>query len=281
LDYHFFTQPLPTWVAWYFQNLPEFAHKILTGATLVVELLIPPFFFFPRKFRKIAFWMQIAFQFTIALTGNYTYFNLLTALLCFFLLAEEAVPPPAKAPTPILYFFSVALLLGGLLQLLSVFQINVPAPLSWISNGEERFQMLHGYGLFAVMTRERNELEIQGSDDGKNWRPYAFRWKPGDVTRRPPFIAPYQPRVDWQAWFASLSTFDREFWLQSLLTRIFENEPTVLALFAGNPFADHPPRFLRVMQYAYRFTTPEEKRRDGAWWRRSEAAPYSPVLSKK
>jgi len=132
---------------------------------------------------------------------------------------------------------------------------------------------VNGYGLFAVMTTTRHELIVEGSDDGILWKAYEFRWKPGDVRRAPAFCAPHMPRLDWQMWFAALSPSANQNVLLGLLGRLHEGSPPVLGLLRTDPFGGHPPRYLRVVQYEYRFTTSSERARDGAWWLRESGEP--------
>jgi hypothetical protein len=138
---------------------------------------------------------------------------------------------------------------------------------------------VNSYGLFASMTTYRHEIVVQGSADGVTWLDYEFWYKPGDVRRRPAFVAPHQPRLDWQMWFAALGTYQRNPWLVSLLQRLLEASPPVLALLERNPFPDVPPKQVRAVVYDYHFTDFAEAARDGAWWRREYLGPYTPVLS--
>ena len=110
---------------------------------------------------------------------------------------------------------------------------------------------------------------IEGSRDGKRWEPYELRYKPGAVDRRPRFVAPFHPRLDWQLWFAALSPRASYPWLQSLAGRLREGAPEVLGLFEGNPFGREPPKFVRAVLYDYQFTTVEQRHRTGAWWVRA------------
>jgi hypothetical protein len=126
------------------------------------------------------------------------------------------------------------------------------------------------------MTKERREIEIQGSDDGVAWKTYPFRWKPGDVDRAPVWVAPHMPRLDWQMWFAALGPPRRSRWFAPLLDRLLEGSPEVLGLFAENPFPDRPPRQVRAVQFRYRFTTPQEKSASAAWWDREELGLFVP-----
>jgi len=135
------------------------------------------------------------------------------------------------------------------------------------------------YGLFAIMTKERPEILIEGSMDGTDWKTYEFRYKPGEPTRTPPFVAPHQPRLDWQMWFAALSDFQHQRWLLRLCYQLLRNSPPVVNLFAGNPFPGTPPRYIRAVVYRYHFTDSAARRASGAWWRREPLGLYCPVLT--
>ena len=134
--------------------------------------------------------------------------------------------------------------------------------LGWVAP----FRSINGYGLFRVMTTERPELIFEGSMDGIRWQSYELRYKPGAVDHRPRFVAPFHPRLDWQLWFAALDPMGSLGWLEALADRLRTGVPEVLALLDRNPFPGTPPRFVRAMLYDYRFSTPEERRRTGAWW---------------
>jgi hypothetical protein len=141
------------------------------------------------------------------------------------------------------------------------------------------FRSVNAYGLFAVMTTTRPEIVLEGSVDGTTWLEYEFKYKAGDLHRRPPWVAPFQPRVDWQMWFAALGRFDEERWLQNFCVRLLENEGAVLTLLERNPFQGRAPKYLRAVLYRYRYADAEAHRRDGRWWTRERVADYSPVLS--
>jgi hypothetical protein len=136
---------------------------------------------------------------------------------------------------------------------------------------------LNNYGLFAVMTTERWEIVIEGTDDAIDWRPYEFRWKPGDLARAPGFVAPFQPRLDWQMWFAALGPPQRSPWFYSLVEQLLRGNPDVLGLLAHNPFPDRPPRGIRAVRYQYHFTPPAERAATGNWWKRGPAEEYLPM----
>ena len=245
------------------------------GECFSLKSSYPFSFFLPRRFRYFAFWVEVILQVLISLTGNFAYFNWLTLALCLFLLDDgylrrksphwllRLFPPQAPRevgeirrplPGPL-----VAAVMGCLLFLAGTTSLiyrsrSTPLFLRPLMALADRLRVVSSYGLFAVMTTERNELVIEGSQDQANWMEYEFPWKPGDVKRRPVFIAPYQPRLDWQAWFAAFGDFRNESWLQRLLLKLLYGEPDVLALFSRNPFPGSPPKYLRIRLYRYHFT---------------------------
>jgi hypothetical protein len=138
---------------------------------------------------------------------------------------------------------------------------------------------VNSYGLFAVMTTTRPEIIVEGSNDRQTWLAYEFKHKPGDAQRRPGFVAPHQPRLDWQMWFAALGTYRENPWFINFCVRLLQGSPEVLALLERNPFPNRPPRYVRATVYEYRFTSAAERRATGAWWRREFKGEYCPVLS--
>src|SRR5262249_26797923 len=148
-------------------------------------------------------------------------------------------------------------------------------------NALEPFRIANGYGFFAVMTHERYEIEFQGTQDGENWIAYPFRYKPQDVRKAPGIYAPYQPRFEWNLWFASLGPWRRNAWVLNAELRLLQNEPNVLRLFASNPFPKDPPRQVRTVLWQYWFTDLATKRREGTWWRRQMIGPYAPALERR
>ncbi len=294
LRHHYETQPLPTWTAWYMHQLPGWLQAASCAAMFAVELAVPFLFFVPGRPRRIGAAVTAAFQAVLAATGNFAFFNLLTAALCVPLLDDGSWPErlrrrrevgqraPAPAPARV-----AALLLLAALFAASVCEmartLGVPGdglgPLCALDAAASPLRTVNSYGLFAVMTTSRPEIVVEGSEDGRTWIAYEFQWKPGEPRRRPSFVAPHQPRLDWQMWFAALSRFDAEPWFGAFLRRLLEGSPEVLALLERNPFPDRPPRYVRAALYDYRFTDAGTRRREGTWWRRSVLGPYGPVLS--
>jgi hypothetical protein len=144
----------------------------------------------------------------------------------------------------------------------------------------EPFRIANAYGLFAVMTPHRYEIEFQGSNDGEHWIAYPFRYKPQRLNERPRIYAPYQPRFDWNLWFASLGSWQQNPMVPRTEELLLENDPDVLGLFADNPFPHAPPHLLRAVLWQYWFSTMQEKRTSGVWWRRELIGPYAPTITK-
>jgi predicted DCC family thiol-disulfide oxidoreductase YuxK len=293
LRYHYETQPLPTWIGWFVHQLPPWFHTASCVFLLFVELAVPFLVFLPRRAKHVAFGFFLVLQILIALTGNYAFFNLLAVALCV-LLIDDAAFPGARAPVSatggrrwpgaFLVPFGSVILLASAIQLTLTLRRSaegLPRPAIAFAQWLEPLRSVNRYGLFAVMTTRRPEIVVEGSDDGETWKAYEFRWKPGGARRRPDFVAPHQPRLDWQMWFAALQQCADNPWFLSFQARLLQGEPRVLRLLATNPFSDRPPRFVRAQLYEYRFTDRETRRRTGAWWRRDLVGPYCPVFSRE
>jgi len=155
----------------------------------------------------------------------------------------------------------------------------LPAPLLGLLRLVSPLRTINSYGLFSIMTTTRPEIVVEGSNDRSTWLPYEFKWKPGDPKRGPAFVAPHQPRLDWQMWFAALGDVRREPWFLNFCKRLLEGSPSVLAMMARNPFPEGPPRYVRAVVYDYHFTDAGTRRKTGAWWRREYRGPYCPTLT--
>lgn len=286
LDYYFLTQPLPTSLAWYAYQLPSFILHTATALTLFIELIMPFFIFLPRRLRFMAAFAILTLQTAILFTGNYNFFNLLTLLLCLMLFDDAAlhsiIPQrfyqfmmdkiiQIKQYKFISYtaiIFAVFTIFLGLIQFQLRFTQTTSSPLAELYQNVEPLRLVNPYGPFAVITTERIEIIIEGSDDEINWHAYEFKFKPGDIYQKPLWIIPHQPRLDWQMWFAALGTANDNPWFLQFLQRLLENSPPVLKLLKTNPFPDHAPKYIRAQSYQYYFTTLQEKKETGAWWKR-------------
>lgn len=312
LTFHYETQPLPTWIGWFAHQLPVWFHKASCFLMYVIELGAPFLIFTPRRMRFVGCAALVFLQLLIALTGNYCFFNLLTIALCVTLLDDQAITSlvgavfnrdrlariTAKsrmkfAPTRMSHRWPwwiitplvAVILLVTPLQVL--FSIRPRARLQRIIRKYYTFtyttitplSSVNSYGLFRVMTTSRPEIIIEGSHDGRTWLAYEFKFKPGSLSRRPGFVAPHQPRLDWQMWFAALSDYRHNQWFNNFCARLLQGKPDVLALLETNPFPDTPPRYIRAMRYDYHFTDGATRRAEGTWWRREFVGPYRPVMS--
>jgi hypothetical protein len=161
----------------------------------------------------------------------------------------------------------IVLMLIGAVQVVSLWTPAVTRPVNKLLAFVAPWQIVNSYGLFAVMTTSRPELIFEGSEDNQSWREYSFKYKPGDVKRSLPIVAPHQPRLDWQLWFAALGGYQENMWVGNLVIRLLQGEPAVLRLMAKPPFA-HAPKYVRVLVYDYSFTTPGERSKTGAIWNR-------------
>ncbi len=320
MDDYYQNGPLPSWIGWYVQHLPHWFHASATLLTLVAELVLVFMLFLPRRWKIACFLIVTPFQISIILTGNYTFLNYLVLLLGVLLLDDKFLAsltparwrmkllPVAQAPENldlsqrddddqarpqrglqrwlrpgkrviaawalVLVFYVT---LAGLLDTLQIGGILPDAPVRALTP----FRIANSYGLFAVMTHERYEIEFQGSNDGgKTWAPYPFRYKPQDIYKAPGLYAPYQPRLDWNLWFASLGQWRQNIFVVQTEERLLRGNPDVLAVFAGDPFAGAPPQRVRTILWQYWFTDLKTKRETGAWWRRKLLGPYSPGLER-
>jgi lipase maturation factor 1 len=306
LDYHYWSQPLPTVFAWWADKSPEWFKHFSVAFCLAVEIIVPFFIWAPRRPRLMAAGLIIFLQIIIALTGNYCFFNLLTIALCLLLIDDAAIGMSRRdIPAPIngapnaspartgralskqlCRYAALAVIVVTLpINTWLIFSAFKPQsrPPGWLAKFYEQleaFRIVNGYGLFRVMTKDRGEIVIEGSTDGVEWLPYEFKWKPGNVKRAPGWCAPHQPRLDWQMWFAALDAPEQNPWLVGLIVRLLEGSRDVTGLLAHDPFPDKPPHYIRAMFYRYRFTTLEERRQTGAWWKRQELREYLPTISR-
>jgi lipase maturation factor 1 len=314
LDEYYQNGPLPTWIGWYMQHLPHWFHAATAFGTLALELVLVWMVFLPRSFRIVLYFILMPWQLGIILSANYTFLNYLVLILGFLLLDDSFLVRRLPKRWSIRFFerkeakplerlsscssflnalrpqFDAIKLAVSAVMLSWIFYVTfaellwmfkpVPLPMTPVA-ALEPFRIANRYGLFAMMTRGRYEIEFQGSDDGQNWYVYPFRFKPQDPAQAPGIYAPYQPRFDWNLWFASLSTWRQEPIVIHTEQSLLRSEPDVLLLFAGTPFQKAPPRQVRAVIWQYWFTTKEERRASGLWWRRQQLGLYAPVLERQ
>jgi lipase maturation factor 1 len=310
--------PLPTWIGWYLQHLPYWFHIATAGATLFMELGFVWTAFFSRRWKIACFFIVTAWQIGVIATANYTFLNYLVLALAILLLddaflqrfiprrwrlnlrsnnsdpistglegiisvddgtAQTKLNLWATLRTAIFAVVLSWIFYATVVPLAQMSWHEVPLPLKPVAMLEP-FRIANRYGLFAVMTPHRYEIEFQGSNDGENWVAYPFRYKPQELKDRPRIYAPYQPRFDWNLWFASLGSWRQNLIIPRTEELLLENDRDVLGLFAGNPFRDGPPRFVRAVLWQYWFSTLEQKRREGVWWQRQLLGAYAPTLTR-
>jgi hypothetical protein len=317
MDEYYQNCPLPTWIGWYVQHLPHWFHAASVGATLLLELVLVWTAWLPRRFRLVLFSFVTLWQAGVILTANYTFLNYLVLSLGILLVDDrflqkifrfgkpnaavlcsardsqaapsaEATQGPAS-PWRTLHLSWEAFKLGSVAVMLTWVFYSSTVRLVWILapraplpvaplTALEPFRIADQYGLFAVMTRQLYQIEFQGSEDGKTWTAYPFRYKPQALNEGPKVYAPYQPRLDWNLWFASLGGWrDNSFVLNTEL-RLLTGDRDALSLFAANPFPHAAPRQVRAVLWQYWFTTMSEKRGTGNWWRREYLGLYAPAL---
>lgn len=295
LNYHYETQPIPTLGGWFFHQLPNGFHEISTVFILVSQLICPFFIFTVRKWRIGYFFLMISTQCLIAISGNYGYFNILTIVLAILLLDDIFIKKiflfiKVHLNSPLYSSISFTKhiflnVIGSILLILSLmniygllFKLELPHSINRAIESLQPFHLNNRYGLFAVMTKTRPEIIIEGSNDLKNWSEYRFKWKAGELDQPPLYVAPHQPRLDWQMWFEALGSFRRNSWFIGFLEKILKGSEDVLNLLEYNPFPTSPPRYIRAITYDYNFTNWNEKTKSGFWWKRSSKRPYSPII---
>ena len=295
LYYHFETQPIPNPLSRSFHFLPRAMLRAGVVFNHIAELGAPWFVFGPRWGRRIAGAVILAFQGTLIVSGNLSFLNWLTivpALACFDdgvwarvlpralvrraeRAAEEAQPSAAMQ--------RIAALVAALVAVLSLQPVvNLLSPRQIMNTSFDRFDLVNTYGAFGTVGRERWNVVFQGTSDDSpgddaQWKPYPSRALPVALDRRPAVIAPYQPRLDWQMWFAAMASPNEYPWTIHLLWKLLHNDPGALSLFAENPFPDRPPRYVRAVLYRYAFAPPDDP--EGRWWTREAIGLWLPPLA--
>ena len=301
LIYHYETQPIPNPLSPWFHFLPSFIHKIGTLFNHGVELIVPFFIFVPwRRVRHAAGILSIGLQLVLVLSGNLSFINWITIvpflaafddsfwskILPRFIVrrADRAREDAQKKSRKESAHYVPSLIFGVIVALLSIpVVLNLFSSNQRMNTSFNQFHFVNTYGAFGAIGKERYELVIQGTNDEvvteeTQWKEYEFKAKPTDLNRSLPIIAPYQPRIDWQIWFAAMSTPDREPWLIHFVWKLLHNDPLVLKLIGRNPFSDEPPKYIRIEFYKYSFAHPLDK--SGAVWKREYIGSWLPPLSR-
>jgi hypothetical protein len=293
LSFHYETQPLPSPVAYYAHHLPLAFHKLCVGGVFFIELIVPFFVFMPRPFRIFACYAFVILQSAIIMTGNYTFFNLVTILLCLFLLEDrdivrffpnrlasfiqqKKIVPGYVANTFAGLWASIVLLICA--TQIWLYHVHMPTfePLKLLLRTTSSYSLVNNYGPFAVMTTTRNEIIVQGSNDDQHWFDYQFKYKPGELDKKLSWNIPHHPRLDWQMWFAALGPPQKGSGFDSFLKKLLQGSPQVLSLLDKNPFPDKPPVYIRALLYRYSYTSHEQRDNNGKTWQRHQGRVYWP-----
>ncbi len=291
LSYHYWTQPLPAWTSYLAHQWPMVVHQVCCALMFVCELPMAALALGTRRMRLISAGALFSLQIALAAAGNYSYFNLLAAVLCLPLLDDEAIrfgiqkwkwqgseKLPVFTVRPALTArrtgWAFAAVYGALSLVL--FFRGASTPLRPFLDVLRPFSTINAYGAFAVMTKTRPEITLEGSLDGVNWTAWDFKYKPVRVDVRPGFIAPYQPRLDWQMWFAALGDCQSNPWLVATQWKLLKGSAPVRGLFATEPFGGQPPKFIRAMVSDYTFAAWSQ---EGVWWVAENSRPYCPALT--
>jgi hypothetical protein len=286
LDYHYETQPMPNPLSWYFHWAAPWTHHAGVWVNHFSELLVPFAYFLPQPFASAAAILTILFQALIMASGNLSWLNLLTMVLAVSALDARVFSRsqrPLREPSR---FHKIAVaVLAVLVAGLSLRPIgNMLSPGQVMNTNYNPLHLVGTYGAFGSITRTRYEVVVEGTDDAAPgdstvWLEYEFRGKPTDTARRPPQVAPYHLRLDWLMWFAAMEDYSSNPWFIHFMGNLLEGDGGTLSLLRRNPFPEHPPRYVRARLFRYAFTTPEERRRTGDWWKREYARPYFPLVS--
>jgi hypothetical protein len=296
LYYHFETQPLPGPLSRWFHFLPHILLKFGVWYNWLAELVAPLFVFGPRLARTIAGAIIIGLQVILIASGNLSFLNWLTiipALACIddatwskllprrLLKMAETARENAEPSRPMLVTAWTITVIIGLLSIKPA--LNLLSPNQIMNTSFDPLNLVNTYGAFGSVGRERLNIVFEGTsdsipDDKANWKQYVYKGLPVELTKRPPQVAPYQLRLDWQLWFAAMSTADEYPWTLTLVQKLLQNDPGTLSLFATNPFPDKPPRYIRAILYRYTFAPPGNP--DHRYWNRQRlGAPWLPPMS--
>jgi hypothetical protein len=306
MDQYYQNSPLPTWIGWYVQHLPHWFQAASVVGTLGMELVVVMMLFFRGRARLICFLIVTPWEIGVILTGNYAFLNYIVLALGFLLVddvyLERVIPARFRAAMRMeadsataTHAHGVGNAVHGIGVVLSacmlvwigyattaeLVDIAGPHPLPLApASVLEPFRIANEYGLFAVMTKGRYEIEFQGSNDGEDWQPYLFTHKPQLLNEAPGIYAPYQPRFDWNLWFASLGDWQQNDMVPITEEKLLMNDRDLIGLFRSDPFDGTAPRYLRAVLWRYWFTSMEEKRRTGNWWRRQMLGLYAPAIER-
>lgn len=288
LHFNFETQPLPNPLSWYFHRLPSWLKKAGVLLTHFVELVVPWALLAPPPISYVAGGLTALLQLMLIVSGNLSWLNYITLVLCLTCFDDRALGTLVHVSGPVTLppfgFQLTVWLLAGLVVVLSFYPVrNMLSRAQAMNASYNPLHLVNTYGAFGAVTRQRFEVILEGTtartpDSRADWHEYAFKCEPGPVRRRPPVIAPYHSRLDWQMWFAGMSPAWAQPWLLRVVHRLLQGDPGLLRLMGPNPFPDEPPKHIRARRYRYAFAS-TAARRSGVWWKRELAGELLPPLS--
>ncbi|MFI5161471.1 MAG: lipase maturation factor family protein [Sphingobacteriales bacterium] len=296
LYYHFETQPIPGPLSRWFHFLPRGVLKIGVWFNWLAELVAPWFIFWPRIGRHVAGVIIVLLQVVLIFSGNLSFLNWLTivpALACFDdgfwakllpkALVRRAETAAANAEEDTVHRLTIGWVVAAIVAILSIQPvINMLSPEQVMNTSFDPFDLVNTYGAFGTVGQERLNVVFEGTTDDTtnnkaNWEPYIYKDLPVLLDKVPPQIAPYQPHLDWQMWFAAMSTADQYPWTYNLVWKLLHNDPSAVSLFAGNPFPNKRPRYIRAVLYRYHFAKPGNPQ--GLYWTRERIGDWIPAVS--
>jgi len=288
--YHHETQPIPGPFSWHFHWLPVWMHKGEVLGNHITELLVPWGYFFPGVIGVVSGVITLLFHGWLFMSGNFALLGALTIVITFSTLNDAAISAvfPTSLASDVARAFPhdiAVYLLLALVALLSIKPVvNMFSSRQLMNASFEPLHLVNTYGAFGSITKERHEIVVEGTLDravtsDTEWKEYAFKGKPGNVLHRPPQISPYHLRLDWLMWFLPFNPRYVNPWFVSFTEKLLRGDQTVLHVLRSNPFPNTPPRFIRARMYHYQFTTPEEHKKTGAWWKRTFIGEYLPPVS--
>ena len=299
LFFHYETQPLPNPLSWHFHRLPRFMHRFSVLFSHFVQVLVPFGLFAPQPFASVAGALIIFHQLWLIVSGNYSWLNWLTVALGITAFSDSIlafivpVSIPQTLPLPLFFRMVLYVIAAGTVLLSIQPALNMISRNQVMNYTYNRFHLVNTYGAFGRVTKKRYEIIIEGADDPfitaqTRWQEYGFKAKPGDPACMPPQIAPWHLRLDWLMWFLPFSVLVGDSaiyvsryqrWFLNLIGKLLEGDARTLKLLRDNPFVGHAPRFIRALFYEYRYTTWQEKRETGNWWKRRQIGVYLDPIS--
>jgi hypothetical protein len=295
LYYHYETQPIPNPLSRLFHFAPLWFHKFALLWNHFIELVVPFFVFYPRMLRIAAGILLISFQLILMASGNFSFLNWLAIVPCIACFDDQFLRKcfPLKIMQKVEHLHQKKEChyahIVSILLIIVVVWLSIPVVANMLSSQQimntsfNNFHLVNTYGMFGSIGKERYELILEGTTDttlteNTQWTEYEFKAKPGDISKNSPFIAPYQPRIDWQIWFAAMQTPEQNPWLIHLIWKLLHNDESALTLLKTNPFPDTPPTFIRVLYYRYEFAGVGNQ--EGKIWERELRGQWLPPLSK-